>query len=325
MVTFHEPVMVEEVCRFLLRGDGVYVDATVGGGGHARALLERLGTSSILIGVDRDSEALKAAQENLQPFTSRVHLVQGRFSKLGDILSSLDIRRVRGILFDLGVSSWQLERGERGFSFERTGPLDMRMNASQKRTAFDLLHTLSERELADIFSRFGEERYARRIARAIVHHRQKGPITTTTELSDLITRIVPKGRIHPATRVFMALRIAVNEELEELERALFQLPLLLEEGGRVAILSYHSLEDRLVKRFFRECSSLKVITKKPVIPSPEEVQRNPRARSARLRVAEKIFDFWRGEYEAGAMAFWRSVVFLLSRSFGIPGDAGSRS
>lgn len=285
---FHEPVMVEEVCHFLLQGDGVYVDATVGGGGHARAILERLGPSSVLLGIDRDREAIEAARKVLAPFAPRVLLVQERFSRLRDVLASFGIARVRGVLFDLGVSSWQLEESRRGFSFLKEGPLDMRMDPSSGETAYDLIHRLSERELADIFFRFGEERYARRIARAIVQYRRRKPITTTTELSRLIAQIVPRGRIHPATRVFMALRIAVNRELDELQRALEQLPTLLEEGGRVVILSYHSLEDRLVKRFFRECPLLKSLTKEPVVPSKEEVQRNPRARSARLRAAERI-------------------------------------
>jgi 16S rRNA (cytosine1402-N4)-methyltransferase len=287
-VFFHEPVMVEEVCYFLLRGEGVYVDATVGGGGHARAILERLGPSSMLVGIDRDEEALDVARKTLAPFASRVRLVHERFSRLRDVLALFGLRRVRGILFDLGVSSWQLERGERGFSFRREGPLDMRMDTSWGKTAFDLLHTLSEDELAELFFRFGEEQYARRIARAIVRYRKKKPITTTTELSELVACVAPRRRIHPATRVFLALRIVVNDELGELERALVQLPELLEEGGRVVVLSYHSLEDRLVKRHFRQSSSLQEVTKKPLFPSPEEVRRNPRARSARLRAAEKV-------------------------------------
>jgi len=287
-VFFHEPVMVEEVCYFLLRGEGVYVDATVGGGGHARAILERLGPSSMLVGIDRDEEALDVARKTLAPFASRVRLVHERFSRLRDVLALFGLQRVRGILFDLGVSSWQLERGERGFSFRREGPLDMRMDTSWGKTAFDLLHTLSEDELAELFFRFGEEQYARRIAQAIVRYRKKKPITTTTELSELVARVAPRRRIHPATRVFLALRIVVNDELGELEQALVQLPELLEEGGRVVVLSYHSLEDRLVKRHFRQSSSLQEVTKKPVFPSPEEVRRNPRARSARLRAAEKV-------------------------------------
>jgi 16S rRNA (cytosine1402-N4)-methyltransferase len=286
---FHEPVMVEEVCRFLLQGEGVYVDATVGGGGHARALLERLGESSLLVGIDRDEEALREARERLKPFAMRVHLLHGRFSRLSELLFSLGLKRVRGILFDLGVSSWQLEESRRGFSFEREGPLDMRMDTSQKHTAFDLIHTLSEKELTTMLRELGEEKYAHRIARVIVHHRKQKPITTTTELSSIVAQVVPgKGKIHPATRTFMALRIAVNEELEELSRALPQVPSLLEAGGRVVVLSYHSLEDRVVKSFFRGCPELRVLTKKPLMPLPEEIKRNPRARSARMRVAERI-------------------------------------
>lgn len=288
MRSFHEPVMVEEVCHFLLCGEGVYVDATVGGGGHAKAFLERLGQHSVLVGIDRDKEALEAAWKNLSAFTPRVLLVHGRFSELQRILQSLNIPKVRGVFFDLGVSSWQLDEARRGFSFLREGPLDMRMDASCGRTAYDLLHSLSEGELADLFFRFGEERYARRIARAIVVYRKQKPITTTAELATLVARIVPRKRIHPATRVFMALRIAVNEELDELEKALMQLPEILEERGRVVVLSYHSLEDRLVKRFFRECPVLRNLTKKPVFPSQEEVLQNPRARSVRLRAAERV-------------------------------------
>ncbi|MEN3202297.1 MAG: 16S rRNA (cytosine(1402)-N(4))-methyltransferase RsmH [Atribacterota bacterium] len=285
---FHEPVMVEEVCRFLLCGDGVYVDATIGGGGHARAFLERLGQNSVLVGIDRDREALEVAQKTLSSFAPRVLLVHGRFSELRKVLDSLGIPKVRGIFFDLGVSSWQLEEGRRGFSFSKEGPLDMRMDASSGKTAYDLLHSLSEEELADLFFRFGEERYARHVARTIVAYRRKKPITTTTELASLVSRVIPRRRMHPATRIFLALRIAVNEELDELEKGLRELPDVLEEGGRVVVLSYHSLEDRLVKRFFRECPVLRSITKKPVLPSQEEVCRNPRARSARLRAAEKV-------------------------------------
>lgn len=287
---FHEPVMVEEVCQFLLQGEGVYVDATVGGGGHAKALLERLGPGSFLIGIDRDAEALEVARKTLDIFGSRVTLVHGRFSELRKILNTLGIPKVRGILFDLGVSSWQLAQARRGFSFMQEGPLDMRMDTTHRKTAYDLLHSLSERELAELFFRFGEERYARRVARAIVAYRKRKPITTTAELAALVAQVVPRGRIHPATRVFMALRIAVNEELDELERALRELPEVLMEGGRIAVLSYHSLEDRLVKRFFRECPALRSVTKKPLFPTQDEIQRNPRARSARLRVAERVVE-----------------------------------
>lgn len=286
---FHEPVMVEEVCRFLLQGEGVYVDATVGGGGHACALLERLGGFSVLVGIDRDEEALREAREKLKPFASRVRLLHGCFSRLSELLFSLGVERVQGILFDLGVSSWQLEESRRGFSFEREGPLDMRMDTSQKRTAFDLIHTLSEKELTAMLRELGEERYARHIAQVIVHYRKQRPITTTTELSSLIAQVVPrKGKIHPATRTFMALRIAVNEELKELSQALSQVPSLLEIGGRVVVLSYHSLEDRIVKNFFRDCPKLQALTKKPLMPLPGEIKRNPRARSARMRVAERV-------------------------------------
>lgn len=286
----HRPVMVEEVCRWLVTNpSGVYVDATLGGGGHALALLSQLEVEGKLVGIDRDKEALQRARENLKAFLERVMLVHSPFSKIGEILASLGVEKVSGVLFDLGVSSFHLDQGERGFSFEKDGPLDMRMDTSQRLEASWVVNHFSERELTDLLHRYGEERYARRIARAIVEARKERYIQSTQQLAQIVRRVVPRReKIHPATRTFLALRIFVNRELEELSLALSQIPQVLEEGGRVVVLSYHSLEDRIVKRFFQDCSELSVCTKKPLRPSREEVVRNPRARSARLRVAEKI-------------------------------------
>lgn len=286
----HHPVMAEEVCRWLVTNpSGVYVDATLGGGGHALALLSRLEVEGKLVGIDRDEEALQRARENLKAFLGQVMLVHSPFSKIGEILVSLGVEKVSGVLFDLGVSSFHLDQGERGFSFEKDGPLDMRMDTSQGLDASWVVNHFSERELADLFYRYGEERHARRIARAIVEARKGQRIQSTQQLVRIVRGVVPRReKIHPATRTFLALRIFVNRELEELSLALSQIPQVLEEGGRVVILSYHSLEDRIVKRFFQGCSELSICTKKPLRPSQEEVKRNPRARSARLRVAEKI-------------------------------------
>jgi len=286
----HRPVMLEEVCNWLITDpSGIYVDATLGGGGHALAILNRLEETGKLLGIDRDRESLRVAGENLRSFSDRVILVHGPFSRIGEIFASLGIDRVSGMLFDLGVSSLHLDQAERGFSFEKDGPLDMRMDTTQKLDASWVVNHCSEKELADLIYHYGEERYARRIARAIVEGRKKERIESTRQLAQIVEMVVPRrGKIHPATRTFMALRIFVNRELEELTLALAQIPQFLQEKGRVVVLSYHSLEDRIVKRFFADCSELLVCTRKPLRPSKEEVARNPRARSARLRVAERM-------------------------------------
>jgi len=286
----HHPVMLEEVCSWLITDpSGVYVDATLGGGGHALAILSRLKETGRLLGIDRDQESLRVARENLQAFSDRVILVHSPFSRIGEIFASLGVDSVAGMLFDLGVSSLHLDQAERGFSFEKDGPLDMRMDTTQKLDASWVVNHYSEKELADLIYRYGEERYARRIARAIVEGRKKERIQSTRQLAQIVEMVVPRReKIHPATRTFMALRIFVNRELEELTLALAQIPQFLQEKGRVVILSYHSLEDRMVKRFFADCPELLVCTRKPLRPSKEEVARNPRARSARLRVAERM-------------------------------------
>ena len=304
----HEPVLFEEVLGFLRpsREDGVMVDATVGLGGHAEGLLVRHPRVRLL-GIDRDPEALERSGERLSRFGDRVTLVRGRHESLIDILKQQGIGQVSGLLADLGVSSMQLDDAARGFSFRFEGPLDMRMG-SEGKTAADLVNTLEERELATIIRDYGEEPMARRIARAIVDARSEAPIETTTRLAEVI-RSVKKPRfneIDPSTLTFQALRIATNEELVELETFVDAAVDVLESGARVAIISFHSLEDRIVKRAFRrlegECTCppgmpvcgcgakaiVKILTGRPVTASEEEMQRNPRARSAKLRVAEKL-------------------------------------
>lgn len=297
---FHQPVLLEKAIEYLnCQPQGIYVDGTIGSGGHARLILEKTTPGGKLIGLDWDLRALARARKNLAPFGERVTLINKNFKELGQVLQSLSLKEVNGILVDLGISREQLENGERGFSFQRDGPLDMRMSEEIPVTAQDLVNKLSTAELATIFKRYGEERWAERIAKAIVNFRQKRPISTTGELVKIIKKEIPfpRRRIHPATRIFQALRIAVNEELENLDLFLQQAPQLLCPRGRLVIISFHSLEDRLVKNHFRfltqkekgKSSSFRLLTPKPVIPSPEEVLANPRARSAKLRALEKKF------------------------------------
>ena len=295
----HQPVLLKEVLHFLsVKPGGTYVDGTVGGGGHAEAILQRLEGRGAYVAIDRDHETLDRARERLKRFEGQVHFIHGVFSQIPMILNDLGIAAVDGVFIDLGVSSFQLESGDRGFSFLKEGPLDMRMDPdglesdglTPLSTAAEIVNEWPEKELAEIFYKFGEERFARRIARAIVAVRRGPPFKTTTELSRLIEKTVPRGRsmIHPATRVFQALRIAVNGELDHLKAFLSSDFRFLNEGGRVAVISFHSLEDRLVKQSFRSREDLKVITKKPVTAVEEELRENPRSRSAKLRVAEKI-------------------------------------
>ncbi|HXG10203.1 MAG TPA: 16S rRNA (cytosine(1402)-N(4))-methyltransferase RsmH [Gemmataceae bacterium] len=287
----HVPVLSAEVLDLLAPAPGqVVVDATVGAGGHARLLAERIGPTGRLIGLDQDESMLELARLRLAGLP--VTLVHSNFDRLRQVLDELGIDAVDGVLADLGVASDQLDAAERGFSFQQPGPLDMRLDPSQGEPAAALLQRLSERDLADLFWQYGEERYSRRIARKIVETRRRQPLETTTQLAELVRRCVPrpKGRrptIDPATRVFQALRIAVNDELGALDRLLAALPDCVKPGGRAAIISFHSLEDRRVKHAFRDSTKWEVLTRKPVEASEEEVARNPRARSAKLRVARR--------------------------------------
>lgn len=285
----HRSVLLDEVVNWLAPREGaVLVDGTAGAGGHTRALAMRVGEAGRVIGLDRDPSMLALAAEAVVGLP--VTLAQAAYTEAGAVLEGLGLGPVDGVLLDLGLSSDQLAWSGRGFSFATDGPLDMRFDpAGDDPTAADLVNSLKEEELARIFHEFGEERYSRRVARRIVETRRSGPIRTTGELAAVVRRSIPGkwGPIDPATRVFQALRIAVNDELEHLDAALERLPDWLRVGGRLAVISFHSLEDRRVKHAFRDDPRLHVLTRKPVTASPAEVSTNPRARSAKLRVAER--------------------------------------
>jgi 16S rRNA (cytosine1402-N4)-methyltransferase len=289
----HVPVLAQEVLDWLRPSPGeTWVDATVGAGGHSVLLAECVGATGRVVGLDWDPTMLEVARRRLTH--SWVSLVPARFDQLGAVLDQLGIAAVDGVLADLGVCSDQLDDPSRGLSFRLDGPLDMRLDPTGSRTAFDFLLELSEQELADLIYRYGEERYSRRIARAIVESRRRTPLQTTAQLADLVRRCVPreKGRrgrrFDPATRTFQALRIAVNDELGTLERFFEELPHKVRPGGRVGIISFHSLEDRLVKQAFRKAETWEPLTKKPIEARPQELQQNPRSRSAKLRVARRV-------------------------------------
>lgn len=307
----HVPVLLDSVLEQLQpRPGGVYVDATVGGGGHSEAILRRIMPHGTLIGIDRDEAALAAAERRLAPFGDAVRLVHANFGHLERVVVGKGFDRVDGILFDLGVSSPQLDEAERGFSYQADAPLDMRMNRQDPVDAAQLVNTLPQEELTRIIREYGEERWAARIAARIVAERERARIETTGQLAEIVKNAIPAAARrtgpHPARRTFQALRIAVNRELEMLERALPQAVRLLRPGGRLVVISFHSLEDRIVKQFFRqaerpctcppdfpECRcgkrpTLRVLTRHPVTAGPEEVKRNPRARSAKLRAAERV-------------------------------------
>jgi 16S rRNA (cytosine1402-N4)-methyltransferase len=306
----HLSVLPDEVIRFLNPLDGkTYLDGTLGGGGHSSLILEKA-PGSLLIGIDRDQDALTAAGARLAPHGEHVRLLHGDFANVAEHLSSIGITALDGFILDLGVSSHQLDTRERGFSFQQDAPLDMRMDSSCGETAADLVNELPEAELERIISEYGEERWAKRIAAFIVRERAESLITTTFRLVDIIKGAVPKAkwdeRIHPATRTFQALRIAVNTELESLERGMRAAVDLLKPGGRGVIISFHSLEDRIVKHIFREyaegctcprqfpvcvCGNqprVKILTGRPVLATEAETDENPRARSAKLRAVEKL-------------------------------------
>lgn len=307
---FHKPVLLREALESLkIRPSGIYVDGTLGGGGHALAILNASAPDGLLIGIDRDENALSAAEKVLSPFGRRKILCRGNFADLRTILASVEITETDGILLDLGVSSHQLDTAERGFSFSQDAPLDMRMDRSDNRTAYDLVNGLPGNDLERIIRDYGEEARAGKIAKAILEKRRRETIKTTGELAGLVARCYPpnarKGRIHPATKTFQALRIAVNDELRNLYQAVNEGVDLLAKGGRFSIISFHSLEDRMVKNLFRSWEKgcicppdfpicgcqregrLKVLTRKAIIPGEEEIAVNPRARSARLRTAER--------------------------------------
>jgi 16S rRNA (cytosine1402-N4)-methyltransferase len=290
----HLPVMTAEVLQQLRpeRG-GLFLDCTVGLGGHARALLENGATR--LLGLDRDRDALARARAELAPWSDRVELVHADYRTVREILDARRITTVDGALADLGVSSMQFDAPGRGLSFQRDEPLDMRMDRSTGATAADLVARASESELADVIFQYGEERYSRRIARAVVEQRKERPVTTTHALASIVRRAIPRrgfARIDPATRTFQALRIWVNRELEGLDRFLETVAYRLQVGARVAVIAFHSLEDRIVKHTLRALDGprgiLRVLTRKPIVPGAGEVERNPRARSAKLRAADKV-------------------------------------
>lgn len=292
----HIPVLVEEVMNLLrCEAHKTYVDATVGGGGHALEILKRTSPDGIVIGIDWDEEAIAEAKGVLVPFGERIKILRENFVRLPDLLEALNISEVDGILLDLGLSSLQLEKKERGFSLKGEGPLDMRMDQRIDRTAADLLNDLSFQELESTLREFGEERWAKRIAKAILQEREIKPIGTTQALRQIVHRAIPRRfysrKIDPATRTFQAFRIRVNEELENLRRILETGWTFLKRGGRICVISFHSLEDRMVKETFRRLDRdgvMRGITKKPITPSEEEKQRNPRSRSAKLRCAERV-------------------------------------
>lgn len=286
----HVSVLASEVVEFLVtRADGVYVDCTVGEGGHTLQIVSLYDKAKV-VALDKDREVLRLAERNLEGYLDRVKLVHSDFVEVGEVLESLGYQKVDGFLLDLGVSTYQLKAEGRGFSFNRDEPLDMRMDpTSSSPTAREIVNSYSEEELARIIKLYGEEPFAKRIARSIVRSR---PIDSTLQLVEAIKRAIPpKSRFsrkrHFATRTFQALRIEVNRELEKLERVLNVIPDFLRPGGRVVVISFHSLEDRIVKNVFREDSRLILITKKPVTPGETELRSNPRARSARMRVAER--------------------------------------
>ena len=308
----HQSVLLEETINNLnIQPDGIYVDGTLGGGGHAFHVCSRLSEKGRFIGIDQDAAAIEAAGERLRPFGDKVTIVRSNYSDMKQVLQSLGISGVNGIVLDLGVSSYQLDTAERGFSYRENAPLDMRMDQRQEKTARDIINGYSEMELYRIIRDYGEDKFAKNIAKHIVRARQEKPVETTDELTEIIKAAIPmKFRAvggHPAKRTFQAIRIELNQELEVLRGHLKEMVELLDDGGRICIITFHSLEDRIVKNIFRKCenpcecppsfpacvcgkkSMGKVITRKPILPSEEELEINPRAKSAKLRVFERRY------------------------------------
>lgn len=297
MPKFHIPVMLNEAINYLNLSPGkIAVDTTMGTGGHSKAILERILPGGRLIGIDRDAESLAVSRERLREFSGSCDFIHGNFADIDTILKGLNIKKVDAILFDLGISTFQLADPDRGFSFQNEGPLDMRMDKDSYICAYDLINNLNEEEISTILRNFGQERWHNRIAHLLVQEREKQPISTTTQLANIVIRSIPGRfrhshyRIHPATRTFQAVRIAVNRELEILELALNKAIAALGKGGRIVVISFHSLEDRVAKWTFRKAQTdglINIITPKPLIPRQEEIENNPSSRSSKLRVAER--------------------------------------
>jgi len=295
-IHYHIPVMCKEVVEYLnLRPGSIVIDATIGTAGHSLAMLEKILPGGLLIGLDKDKETLEVARERLKSFNNRCILIQEDFRNIDSVTNRLNLGGVDAILFDLGISSFQLDNPERGFSFTNEGPLDMRMDRESFISAYDLVNNLNADEISNILESFGQEHWHNRIARHLVQERGKFPIATTRQLSNIVVNSIPyKARhkkTHAATKTFQALRIAVNRELEAEEEALKKSVHLLNKGGRICVLSFHSLEDRIVKHNFKNFSTngeLKIITPKPLVASEEEKTANPLSRSAKLRVAERL-------------------------------------
>ena len=307
----HETVMLDEVIQGLnIKNDGIYVDGTLGGGGHSEEICKKLDKRGLLIGIDRDKDALVASGKRLEKYSCRKIFIQSNYSEIKNVLKDLKLSGVDGAILDLGVSSFQLDNAQRGFSYMRNAPLDMRMNQDDYFTAYDVINGYSEKELSRVIAKYGEERWHSRIAEFIVKERKKEDIKTTEQLVDVIKAAIPaKARRegpHPAKRTFQAIRIEVNEELSRLKKAVGEFCEVLNEGGRFCVISFHSLEDRIVKETFNEKSNpctcpkefpicvcgkvadIKKITRKPMTPSREELENNPRSRSSKLRIIERI-------------------------------------
>lgn len=296
VAVLHTPVMLKEVLDNLNLSPGkIIVDATIGTGGHSLAILERIMPGGRLIGIDRDQESLAIAKERLSKYKDSCDFAYGNFTDIDNLLRKLNIREVDGMLFDLGISSFQLKNPHRGFSFQQEGPLDMRLDRNSYISAYDLVNNLTGEEISSLLWSFGQERWHNRIARLLVAEREKHPILTTQELSNIVVRAIPQryrhSQRHAATRTFLGIRIAVNRELEALEVALQKAVELLDKKARICVISFHSLEDRIAKLSFRKAAAngeLKIITLKPLMPTQTEIKQNPLSRSAKLRVAEKL-------------------------------------
>ncbi len=298
MHKLHIPVMLGEVLDYLNLSPGkIIVDATIGTAGHSKEILERILPGGRLIGIDRDQESLAVSRQRLREYGNCCEFVHGNFVDIDVILERLNIKKVGGILFDLGISSFQLEDPHRGFSFQQDGPLDMRLDRESYISAYDLVNNLNEEEISDLLWMFGQERWHNRIAHLLVEEREKHPIATTRQLVNIVFKAMPHRyrhryyRIHPATRTFQAVRIAVNRELETLDVAINKAMAVLEKTAKICIISFHSLEDRMVKQSFRKAAAeglLNIVTRKPITASPSEIGANPSSRSSKLRVAERL-------------------------------------